>query len=159
VSARLGRVLPDHILTKMAPADRRELGKGGKTAAECRAEAVVRDEKDIQKQVGNYLRLLNLWHDQDGMHKRRTGTIGAPDFQFPYRGRYVAWEVKCAWSRSLRPEQQKAADAIEKQGGRWRLITSLADAQGHLREIDGEDAGSRLLASELGLEEGVSRGG
>jgi hypothetical protein len=134
-----GPVLPDNILTKMSVEDRRQLGKAGKTAAECRSEAIVKDEKEIQKAVANYLRLLNLWHDQDGMHKRRTGTLGAPDFQFPYHGRYVAWEVKCPWSRALRPDQQKAADAIEKQGGRWRLITGLHEAQAHLREIDQED--------------------
>lgn len=137
VSVALAPVLPENLLKCMDEADRRALG--AKSNTDRRAEAIAKDEREIQKQVGNYLRLLDLWHDQDGMHKRRTGTLGAPDFQFPYRGRYVAWEVKCPWSRSLRPEQQKAADAIEKQGGRWRLITSLPEAQAHLREIDGED--------------------
>jgi len=130
-------VLPENLLKCMGEADRRALG--AKSNADRREQAIAKDEREIQKQVANYLRLLNVWHDQDGMHKRRTGTMGAPDFQFPYRGRFVAWEVKCPWSRSLRPDQQKAADAIERQGGRWRLITSLAEAQGHLREIDGED--------------------
>ena len=72
-----GPVLPDNILTKMTVEDRARLGKAGKTAAECRSEAIVKDEKEIQKAVANYLRLLNLWHDQDGMHKRRTGTLGS----------------------------------------------------------------------------------
>jgi hypothetical protein len=70
------------------------------------------------------------------MNKKRTGTLGTPDFLLPYKGRFVAWEVKCAWSRALRPEQAQAKAKIEAQGGEWRLITSLPEAQAHLRELD-----------------------
>jgi hypothetical protein len=37
----------------------------------------------------------------------------------------------------LRPEQAKAREAIIAQGGIWNLITSLQEAQAHLRELDG----------------------
>jgi hypothetical protein len=129
-------VVPQNLVRCMSPADQRACSPSGRTPAEARGAAVAKDERELQRQVANYLRLLGVWHDQDAMHKRRTGTTGAPDFQFPYRGRYIAWEVKCPWSRSLRPEQAFAREGIERQGGEWRLITTLAEAQAHLREID-----------------------
>jgi hypothetical protein len=101
-----------------------------------RDKAILRDEKQLQNQVANELRRRGLWFDQDGMNRRRTGTIGTPDFLFPFHGRFVAFECKCPWSRKLRPEQESARDAIIAQGGEWRLITSLVEAMGHLRELE-----------------------
>lgn len=124
-----------NIIDRMAPADRAALAR--LTSAEARAAAVAKDERELQKQLSGYLRLLNLWHVQSRMDKRTSNTVGTPDFVFPYRGRWVAWEVKCPWSRALRPEQAHARERIIEQGGEWRLITSLAEAQAHLREIDG----------------------
>jgi hypothetical protein len=124
-----------NIIERMAPADRAALGR--KTSAEARADAVAKDERELQKQIASYLRLLGLWFSQSRMDRRTSNTVGTPDFVFPYAGgRYVAWEVKCPWSRSLRPEQAKAREAIIAQGGEWRLVTSLAEAQAHLRELD-----------------------
>jgi hypothetical protein len=133
--AAMTGILPENILSKMDPKDREALGQ--KTNKDRRAEAIAKDEREIQKQVAGYLRLLNLWHDQDAMNKKRTGTVGTPDFIFPYKGTFIAWECKTAWARSLRPEQAKTREAIIAQGGQWRLITSLSEAQAHLRELDG----------------------
>jgi hypothetical protein len=124
-----------NIINRMAPADRAALGK--KTSAEMRAAAAVKDERELQRQLANYLRLLGVWHVQSRMDKRTSNTVGAPDFIFAYRGAAVFWECKCPWSRALRPEQAKAREAILAQGGEWRLITTLAEAQAHLRELDG----------------------
>ena len=121
----------------MSPADQRACSPSGRTPAEARSAAVAKDERELQKQIAGYLRLLNVWHVQSRMDRRTSNTVGAPDFIFPYRGLGVFWECKCPWSRSLRPEQAHAREAIIAQGGEWRLITSLAEAQAHLREIDG----------------------
>jgi hypothetical protein len=129
-------IIPQNIVDRMDPKDRAALFQ--KTSADRRAEAVAKDEREIQKAIAGYLRLLDLWHVQSRMDRRTTNTVGAPDFIFPYKGRAVFFECKCPWSRALRPEQAKARESIIKQGGVWRLITSLADAQACLRELDEE---------------------
>ena len=129
--------LPANLTRLMSPADQRACSPSGKTGAELRAAAVAKDERELQKQIAGYLRLLNVWHVQSRMDKRTSNTVGAPDFIFPYAGAAVYWECKCPWSRALRPEQAKAREAIIAQGGQWRLITALAEAQAHLRELDG----------------------
>lgn len=111
------------------------------TPEEARDKAVLRNEKELQNLLANYLTIHGLWFDRDAMHKRRTGTVGTPDFIFPYlsksgRGYFVAWEVKAPWAKTLRAEQIEARDRIMAQGGEWRLITSLPDAQEHLRQMD-----------------------
>jgi hypothetical protein len=131
-------VLPTNILSRMSPADQRACSPTGRTPAETRAAAVAKDERELQRQIGSYLRLLGIWHVQSRTDRRTSNTLGTPDFLLAYKGRFVAWEAKCPWSTSLRPEQAAAKVAIEKQGGEWRLITMLAEAQGHLRELDGQ---------------------
>lgn len=109
-----------------------------KTPEESREKAIANDEREIQKMIYSWLNLEGLYFDWDAMHKKRTGTTGAPDFQLPYKGRAVFWEVKPPWAQKLRPEQVEVMGKIIKQGGRWRLITCLQDAQAHLRELDHE---------------------
>ena len=127
----------------LPPAIRRRIDPSSTPAAllpgvsvDAREKAIAKDEREIQKQISSFLRLRGIWADSDAMHKRRSGTVGTPDFVFPYKGHFVAWEIKCPWSPRLRPEQVQARDAIIAQGGQWRRITSLAEAQQHLREID-----------------------
>lgn len=134
-------VLPPHFLDKIDPRDRRALGL--RSDAERRETAVAKDEREIQKQIANYLRLLNIWFAQSRMDRRTSNTVGTPDFLFCYHGRFVAWEVKCPWSRCLRMEQAMARKAILAQRGQWRMITSLQEAQEHLRFLD-EICGGKL---------------
>jgi hypothetical protein len=139
--ANITGVLPRNITACMSPEDQRAIM--GATPTEAREQAAAKDEKQIQRDIANYLRLHRIVCDQDAMNKKRTGTKGWPDFTFPYRGknderaRFVAWEVKCPWSTKLLPEQNTMREALEAAGAEWRLITSLEDAQKHLREIDG----------------------
>ena len=130
--------VPGNILGCMSEADQRRFSRTGKTPAEAREHAVAKDERELQKQIANWLRLRGIWFTQSRMDRRTSNTVGTPDFIFCHRGRFVAWEVKCPWSRALRPEQQKAADAIVAAGGEWRLVTSLAEAKGHLGDLDRE---------------------
>lgn len=129
-------LLPRNITACMSDADKRALSHDGKTPKESLTAAAARDEREIQKQISNYLRLLCVPFNQDAMHRKRTGTVGWPDFVFPYKGFAVFFECKCPWSRTLRPEQEQVRESIIKQGGVWRLITSLAEAQTCLRELD-----------------------
>lgn len=132
-------ILPQNVVNCMSPEDRLLIGR--KSVGELRYLATVRDERALQKQVASYLRLLNVWFAQSRMDRRTSNTVGTPDFVFCYNRHFVAWEVKCPRSQNLRPEQAKARDGIIAQGGEWRLITSLAEAQAHLRELDGNERG------------------
>lgn len=128
--------LPRNITACMSPADQRAIL--GRTPAETREKAIAKDERELQKQIANYLRLLGVWNIQSRMDRRTSNTLGTPDFVFPYKGNAVFFECKCSWSKSLRTEQAHARNEILKQGGIWKLITSLADAQECLRELDSE---------------------
>lgn len=132
-------ILPQNIVERMTPADRAALSQ--KSSAELREAAIAKDERQLQNQIANYLRLHNIWFAQSRMDRRTSNTVGTPDFLFCYEHYFVAWEVKCPWSQNLRAEQAKARDGIMAQGGDWRLITSLAEAQEHLRELDGDERG------------------
>jgi hypothetical protein len=133
----MSKILPTHLTRLMSPADQRAVSPTGRTPAETRAAAVVKDERELQRQVANYLRLLGVWHVQSRMDRRTSNTLGTPDFLLCRHGKFIAWECKCPWNRALRPEQAKAREAILAAGGEWRLVTTLAEAQGHLRELDG----------------------
>lgn len=127
-------LLPEALLRRMSPADRKALGQ--KSSADVRKDAVAKDEKTIQRQIADYLRVRGLWFAQSRMDRRTSNTVGTPDFVFPFAGRYVAWEVKCPWAAMLRTEQAEAAADILAQGGEWRMVTSLVEAKAHLDELE-----------------------
>lgn len=129
-------IIPESLLKLMSPQDRAKLGQRGKTSDDYRKQAVAKDEKQIQKDISGYLRLLGIWHVQSRMDRRTSNTVGTPDFIFVYKGFAVFWECKTAWSSHLRPEQAEARAAIIRQGGHHRVITGLHEAQAHLRELD-----------------------
>lgn len=125
--------IPENILSKMDPKDRPK-GTAGMTRDECRKAVIARTEKELQLQISALLRRKGLYFDCDSMARKRVGTLGAPDFQFPYMGRFVAWEVKVIGG-ALSPVQAKVRDQIISQGGEWRLIRDLFQAQEHLKQI------------------------
>lgn len=124
--------LPDHMLKLMKASDRKTLHL--QTSDEAMAKWVAKSEKDLQNAIGNLLRLRGIWFDQDSMAHRRKGTKSAPDFQFPYCGKFVGWEVKHDGGK-LDAGQAKVRDKILSQGGEWRLITNLPAAMAHLDSL------------------------
>ncbi len=124
--------LTDPLIRRMSPAARAQLGV--QTSDEASTKFVAKSERELQNQICNLLRQRGIWFDQDAMHKRRTGTKSAPDFQFPLCGRFVAWEVKHNGGK-LDAGQERTRDKIINQGGEWRLITNLEAARAHLDAI------------------------
>lgn len=124
--------IPDHMLKLIRASDRKALHL--QTSDEAMAAFSAKSERELQVQIGNLLHQRGIWFDQDAMHKRRTGTKSAPDFQFPYCGRFVAWEVKHDGGK-LDAGQERVRDKIINQGGDWRLITNLEAARKHLDSI------------------------
>jgi hypothetical protein len=126
-------ILPDHVLEKMNPADRKRLGKAGVTRREAIEKATLRSERDLQGQIGNYLRLHGVWFDQDAMHKRRTGTSGTPDFLFSVNGGACALEVKFGDGK-LSSEQLFAIALMQTNGWRVAVVRSLEEVIRWLKE-------------------------
>ena len=133
-------LLPSHFLDKMSPADRKAYAQSighpaaGWTASETREKAKTRAERDLQKQVGSYLRMLGVEFINPAMNKRSPLPVGWPDFTFAYKGLPVAMECKVAGEKP-RPEQNERMDAMRRNGWLVFVVHELADAQNALRAI------------------------
>lgn len=124
---------PPHIRAQIDPHMPTALLPGVTPEAKRKAEA--RDEREIQKQIAGWLRLVGAYYVQSRMDRKTSNQPGTPDFIVLWKGKTLYWEVKTPWSQKLRPEQMAARIQIEDQGGAWSLITSLRDAQEQLRAI------------------------
>jgi hypothetical protein len=129
-------VLPDAVLRRLAPADRRSLGKAGLTADEAAAAVAARGEKELQQQCAALLRLRGYWFAWSATHRRTTAVIGTPDFLFAYRRRdgttvAVAWECKTTTGR-LSDEQARTHEAMRLNGWTVVVVRSLEDAKASL---------------------------
>ena len=144
---KLPSVLPDSMLTKMSAADRKALGKAGLTRADCNAITQVKNERELQKHIVNYLRLQGIEVNVSRMDKRKTDRKGWPDLTFAVtvtldfpKGRIVkipcAWEVKFG-NGKLSPEQEKLAARLTAPPNGWlfRVIRSLDEAREELRRM------------------------
>lgn len=76
----MNKILPPNILNKMSPADRRPMGKAGVTNAEALAKQQERLEKDIHKNISNWLNLHNIFFIRSRMDRKTTNGNGLPDY-------------------------------------------------------------------------------
>jgi hypothetical protein len=119
----------------MTPEQRQPLGAAGVTATEAQEKYAAGQEKRLQSDIRAYLRLHDIWTDCDSMAKRRSGTKGAPDFLFCYKGKACAIEAKTSVGR-LSGDQVNAIEQMRRNG--WLVIVakSVADVHCLLRSID-----------------------
>jgi hypothetical protein len=124
----------------MDPKDRATLpGNQGRTTTEINAKILAGQEKELQKQIYGFLRCLGIIPGYSNPSKKTTYTEGWPDFVFPYRDRFICWECKTIVGK-LSPDQVKVRQTLELQSvTSYRVITGLAQAQEHLREIDAQN--------------------
>lgn len=134
-----------NILRLMTPEQRASLGKAGMTPDESVAKQVAKNERELQTQIVNLLRLRGIepcWHRTD---KKSAATIGWPDITFAVvvtlAGGWVvrtpvAWEVKFG-AGELSKEQNQMAIRLQSppNGWRWREIRSVDQALAELKEI------------------------
>ena len=128
-------VLPDCVLRKMRPEDRKALGKAGVTLAEAAAKQEAKREREIHEQIENWLRQREITYRHDRMDKPTTGTIGWPDFTFAVKGRAVALEVKMPGAQPS-DDQIKCMSGLVRDGWFVRVVYSLADVLNAVREVD-----------------------
>ena len=91
-------------------------------------------EKDIQKQILEYLKIKKIFHYRNNTggfmdknnHFYRYGEVGSPDIICVINGIYIAIEVK--QPKGKQSEGQKAfQENLEKAGGKYWLVYSLED--------------------------------
>jgi hypothetical protein len=128
-------VLPQRIIDIMDPKDRAKLGKAGRTSAEILRVVEDRSEKDLHRDIVRYLNVFGLPFCHARMDRKSSIAEGYPDFTFPYRGFFVAWEAKTATGK-LSGRQHETREAIERNGGKFKVIRQLEEAKNHLRELD-----------------------
>lgn len=126
----MNQVLPDKFLSRMSASDRKSLGKAGKTSPECRADAMNRSERELQREIAEYLRMRGIEFINPPMNRRSTLPVGWPDFTFAHNGVPVAVEVK-VWGETPRQDQKARHEAMRGNGWRVYVVSSLLD----LREV------------------------
>src|SRR5205823_7261409 len=96
----------------------------------------ARNERELQRQIVDYLRwhvIEPLWHRTD---KRTTGTVGWPDITFAVSGIACCWEIKFG-NGKLSPEQADLAELLMSDSNNWRwdVIKSLEEAKEEFARI------------------------
>lgn len=97
-----------------------------KTRVKSRSEEVL-SERELQKQVGQLLRLKGVWFDVQRMDKKTRGVVGRPDFLFAWQGRPCAFEFKVGYNQ-LSSEQSATIETMKAQGWRVAVIRSTQEA-------------------------------
>jgi len=77
--------LPDNILRRMDATQRKSLGKSGRTQEEIDAKRGVELEKEIHRQIGQWLRSKDIVFQHERMDGKTRGTVGWPDFTFVWK--------------------------------------------------------------------------
>lgn len=126
--------LPDNILRRMSPQDRKPMGKAGMTSDEALTKAIARSERDLQGQISNWLNLKGIWFYNARMDKKTTAKVGTPDFLLCFTEmvgstefrRPTALEVKFGNGR-LSIEQEQTKRRMEANGWRYHVVRSLIE--------------------------------
>ncbi len=124
--------LPDNILKRMPRPDRPK-GNAGLTNSEAKAKHDGRLEKELQKQIANWLRLNGVFFVRSRMDKRTTVTPGTPDFVLAIEGNPVALEAKT--QSDLSEDQIKVRAQMLANGWAWAQVTTLAEAKSVVEHI------------------------
>ncbi len=124
-------VLPDNILRRMDPKDRASLGKAGVTAAEAVEKQLNQTEREVHKDIANYLRQHDVWFSHSRMDRKTTQALGVPDFVFCYVSVEnmvalvpTAVEVKVG-GRKLTSEQESARMLMLSNGWTYHIVANV----------------------------------
>ncbi len=98
------KTLPEAFLSKLSKAQRKPLGKAGRTASECQDVQVAKSERELQNQIESLLRRRGYLPARQRMDRKSNLAKGMPDFFFSVNGCAVYWEVKFG-KGSTSPEQ------------------------------------------------------
>jgi hypothetical protein len=138
---KMGKVLPESMLRLLTKEQRKEIGQ--MTAEEAIERAQAKNERELQGQIINLLRLRGiepLWHRTD---KKSHATKGWPDITFSLVTNEItgtcipcAWEVKFG-DGDLSAAQVLMLDRLRTPPNGWRvkIIRSLQEAIHELADL------------------------
>ena len=131
-------LLPDHVVRLMSPEDRKELGI--QTTDEMTKKIEAKNERQLQGQIVQYLRLRGievLWHRTD---KKSAATVGWPDIVFAVMVNGFAtpcgYEVKFG-AGTLSREQSDVLERMQTRPNCWRIrvIRNFIEVVDDMREM------------------------
>jgi hypothetical protein len=111
--------LPENALRYLSKEQRTPMGKSGRTMSEIDEANAIKAEKELHRQVEQYLNMKGVMFNHDRMDKRRTGRLGWPDFDFAIRGQAIAVECK-APGKDLDGKQPEVRMGLLRDG--WTYI-------------------------------------
>ena len=114
-------VFPEAFLRAMSAEDRRAIGQ--MTMAEAHRRYERGQEKELKRDVLNWLHLQGAWVFTQRMDKRTRGKRGVPDIIGCVDGRFLAIELKAAGGG----EQEIECNRIRAAGGVVCVAYSLRD--------------------------------
>lgn len=132
------RLLPDYLVRLISPQDRLRLGL--KTKEEMTKKLEAKNERQLQRQIVDYLRLRNIevvWH---ATHKKSTATKGTPDILFAVMSNgfpmACAYEIKFGSGAETR-EQSDMHVRMTTRPNAWRVrvIRNFIEVVDDLREM------------------------
>ncbi len=130
--------LPDSILRRITPAERRASGLPSPLSELTVLATVKADkklEKELQNQIENFLRLRGITVIRSRTDRKTSNNIGTPDLIFAGRGRAVAMEVKLP-GRKPTPEQEKFLAALSADGWLVKIVHALDEARAVVVEVE-----------------------
>ena len=154
----MGVILPDHILSKLSPADRQQISQAaghpnaGLTANEAREKAMQRSEKEAQHEISQFLRISGIEFICPPMNKRSQLPEGWPDATFARNGVPIALEVK-VWGQKPRPEQNARHDAMRRNGWQVYVVSGAADVKDIFRAMDAQHTITPLTGAPAPAEQ------
>jgi hypothetical protein len=129
-------VLPDNILKRMNKLDRAKLGKAGVLASEANAIQLAKREKDVHREISQWLNLHDIFFFHSRTDRRATTQNGTPDYAFLWEFEQsgnlakhltgVAIEVKVGGNK-LSDEQEKVMWRMRDNGWIYYVCDSLKD--------------------------------
>lgn len=120
-------ILPDNIVRRMSPADRKSTGQ--MTAQEADEKCDLRLERELQKLVRLELCRRGWWFDQSPQGRKSRGVIGKPDFIIcAPRGTFAFIECKTPDGR-VSPEQAREMAKLTGCGAIGEIARSFQEAK------------------------------
>lgn len=116
------KALPQRIIDLMEKPERKDIGV--KTSGEIAEKIEVENERELQNQCANLLRLRSIWFFQSRMDRRTTNPVGTPDFLFAVKGTPIAVECKIG-AGILSREQEDSMYHMAKNGWICAVVRSV----------------------------------
>lgn len=130
-------ILPERILKLMTPAERKKLGKAGRTMEDIGAEQAAKSESELQSQLKSLLALRHITFLSPRFGKASGILPGWPDITFAHHGIPCLWEVKIG-KNDLQEVQAALRPILERNGWRYAVIRSLDEGRAFLNQIENQ---------------------